>query len=108
MSKYILAYHNGDIKKPASPEEGAKMMGKWKDWVSSLGDAMVNPGTPLGKSKTVSSTGITDGGGPNPLSGYSILEAESIDAASEVAKGSPHVEFGGTIEVAEVMEMKPS
>ena len=52
--------------------------------------------------------GRYDGGGPNPLSGYSILEAESIDAASEVAKGSPHVEFGGTIEVAEVMEMKPS
>ena len=75
MSKFILAYHNGGMKKPESPEEGAKMMGKWKAWVSSLGDAMVNPGTPLGKSKTVSSTAITDGGGPNPLSGYSILEA---------------------------------
>jgi len=108
MSKFILAYHNGDMRKPASPEEGAKMMGKWKDWVSSLGDAMVNPGTPLGKSKTVSPTGITDGGGSNPLSGYSILEAENIDAATEVAKGSPHVEYGGTIEVAEMMEMKPN
>jgi hypothetical protein len=96
------------MKKPESPEEGAKMMGKWKAWVGSLGDAMVNPGTPLGNSKTVSSSAITNGGGPNPLSGYSILEADSIDAAAEVAKGSPHVEFGGTIEVAEVMEMKPS
>lgn len=106
MSNYILAYHNADMKKPETPEEGAKLMGKWKAWVDDLGDAMVNPGTPLGVSKTVSSNGVTDDGGSNPLSGYSILKADSLDAALEVAKGSPHVEFGGTIEVAEIMEMK--
>lgn len=106
MSDYILAYHNGNMKKPETKEAGAEMMEKWKAWVEGLGEAMVNPGTPLGMSKTVSSSGISDDGGSNPLSGYSILKADSMDAALEVAKGSPHVEFGGTIEVAEIMEMK--
>ena len=46
MSNYIIAYHGG--KKPESPEEGAKHMAKWKAWVGGLGDAVVNPGTPLG------------------------------------------------------------
>ncbi len=103
MSEYIFAYHGG--KKPESPEEGAKHMAKWKAWVGGLGDAVVNPGTPLGKSKTVSSNGVSDDGGSNPLSGFSIVEADSMDAALEMAKGCPFLKYG-TIEVAEVMEMK--
>ncbi len=104
MSNYILAYHGG--KKPESPEEGDKHMAKWKAWIDGLGDAVVNPGTPLGMSKTVSSDGVSNDGGSNPLSGYSIVTADSMDAALEIAKGCPFLEMHGTIEVAEVMEMK--
>ena len=103
MSNYVLAYHGG--KMPESPEEGAKGMAKFKAWVGGLGDAVVNPGTPLGKSKTVSSGGVSDGGGSNPLIGFSIVKADSMDAALEMAKACPTLEIGGTIEVAEVMEM---
>ncbi len=102
MSNYIFAYHGG--KKPESPEEGAKLMAKWEAWIGGLGDAVVNPGTPLGISKTVSSSGVSDDGGSNPLSGFSIVKADSMDAAHEMAKGCPHLEHG-TIEVAEVKEM---
>ena len=103
MSNYIIAYHGG--KKPETPEEGAKHMAKWKAWVGGLGDAVVNPGTPLGKSKMVSSGGVSDDGGPNALTGYSIVKADSMDAALEMAKKCPFLDFGGTLEVAEVMEM---
>ncbi len=61
MPDYIIAYHGG--RKPESPEEGAKHMAKWKAWIGGLGDAVVNPATPLGKSKTVSSGGVSDDGG---------------------------------------------
>ena len=104
MSNYIIAYHGGN--KPANPEEGGKHMEKWKAWVGGLGDAVVNPGTPLGKSKTVSSNGVSDDGGSNPLMGFTIVKADDIDAVLEMAKICPHVEFGGTLEVAEMMEMK--
>ncbi len=103
MSNYVLAYHGG--KMPESPEEGAKHMEAWHSWVSGLGDAMVNPGTPMGNSKTVSSDGVIDGGGPNPLLGFSIVQADGMDAALEMANCCPFLENGGTIEVAEVMEM---
>jgi hypothetical protein len=102
MSDYVFAYHGG--KKPETPEEGAKHMAKWKAWVGELGDAMVNPGTPLGKSKTVSASGVSDDGGANPLLGYSVVKAESMDAALEIARGCPYLEMG-TIEVAEIMQM---
>ena len=103
MSNYVFAYHGG--KKPDSPEEGAKQMANFKEWIGDLGDAVVNPGTPLGMSKTVSSDGVSDDGGSNPLSGFSIVTADSIDAALEMAKGCPFLDIEGTIEVAEVMEM---
>ncbi len=45
MPNFVFAYHGG--KKPESAEEGAKLMAKWKTWVGGLGDAVVNPGTPL-------------------------------------------------------------
>ena len=102
MSNYILAYHGG--KKPESPEEGANLMARWNAWIDDLGDAMVNPGTPVGKSKTVSSDGVSDDGGSNPLAGFSIVEADSMEAVLEMAKTCPFVEMG-TIEVAEMMKM---
>ncbi len=69
-----------------------------------LCDAVVNPGTPLGMSKNVSSSCVSDDGGSNPLLGFSIVKADSMDAALEMAKGCPHLEIG-TIEVAEAKEM---
>ena len=102
MPNYIIAYHGGN--QPETPEAGAEQMAKWKAWLGDLGDAVVNPGTPLGMSKTVSSGGVSDDGGSNPLSGFSIVEADSMDAALEMAKACPFLEFG-TIEVAEVKEM---
>jgi len=69
---------------------------------------MVNPGHPVGKSSTVSSSSVTNDGGSNPLSGFSLVEADNIEAAIEMAikmaKGCPHIEHG-SIEIAETVEM---
>lgn len=102
MPKFILAYHGG--KAPESKEEGEKVMAAWGAWFEGLGKAVVDPGNPAGMSKTVSSGGVADNGGANPLSGYSLVNADSIDAAVEMAKGCPILDVG-TVEVAEAIEM---
>ena len=101
MPDYIIAYHGG--RKPENREEGAKHMAKFEAWVSGLGDAVVNPGHPLGESKTVSFSGVSDDGRSNRLVGFSIVKADSMDAALEMAKGYPHLEIG-TVEVVEMLE----
>jgi len=104
MPNFIFAYHGGE--KPDSPEEGAKMMEQWKAWVSGLGDAAVEPGNPVGMSKTVSQDGVADNGGADPLMGYSVIKADNIEAAAGLAKDCPHVSLiQGSIEVAEIKEM---
>lgn len=102
MPKFVFAYHGG--KAPESPEEGAKVMAAWEAWMNGLGEAIVDPGNPVGMSKTVTASGVEENGGSNPLSGYTLVNADSIEAACEMAKGCP-ILVDGTIEVAETMEM---
>lgn len=104
MPKFLLAYHGAPQFK--SPEDGAKHMEQWKAWSSGLGDAVVDPGMPVGESKTVSANGVPDDGGSNPLSGITIVQADTIEAALGMAKACPHVSAGGTIEVAQALDME--
>ena len=103
MPKFIFAYHGG--KAPETPEEGEKVMAQWRAWFDSLGSAVVDPGHPLGMSKTVSSSGVTDDGGANPISGFSLINAADIDKAAEMAKGCPMLSDGGSVEIAEAFDM---
>jgi len=102
MSNFVFVYHATNM--PQNPEDGAKEMEKWNAWVKDLGDAMINPGTPMGNSQMVSSTGVNEAGGPAPIMGFSIIKADNMDAALEIAKSCPFLVFG-TVQVAQEMKM---
>ena len=105
MAKYLLVYHGGGI--PESPEAQAKTMAAWGAWFGQLGSAVVDGGNPTGASVTVGAGGAaTQGGGANPTSGYSLIEASSLDDATEKAKGCPIVLDGGSVEVCETINME--
>ncbi len=104
MPQFIFTYHGG--KKPETPEEGQECMQSWKDWAAGLGKALVNPGTPVGVTTVLNADGVSGAASPHPIMGFSILEAESMDAALELLKDCPHIHLiGGTLEVSEMMEM---
>jgi len=104
MAKFLLVYHGG--KMPESPEEGARMMDAWDKWFGSLGSAVVDGGNPVGASSTKNSDGsVANNGGSNPTSGYSLLEASVMDEALHKAKTCPVLSVGGSIEVAQAIDM---
>lgn len=104
MPKFMLIYHGGG--RPETPEEGERVMAAWGAWMEGIGADMIDLGNPAGMSKTVSSDGVADDGGSNPVSGYTLINAADIDAACDIAKGCPILEGGkGTVEVAEAMDM---
>lgn len=102
MPDYVFAYYGEPTFE--SREAGTEHMTKWRAWMGGLGDAIVNPGCPTGKPKTVSSGGVSDGAGSNRLTGFSVVKADSMDAAIEMAQGCPHLDHG-TVDVAEAMDM---
>ncbi|MDH4249207.1 MAG: YciI family protein [Deltaproteobacteria bacterium] len=103
MPNFMLAYHGGT--QPRSKAEGMAQMGKWKAWVDGLGNAIVNPGTPLPVSRIVTSTGVSDDQDPKGMKGFAIVKAETIDVAIKIAQSDPFLETGGTIRVSPMMEM---
>jgi len=105
MAKFIFGYHGGHGM-PETPEEQEKVMAAWGEWFGSLGAAVLDGGNPFGSARTVATDGaITDGGGSNPLTGYSIVDADSLDAAVTMAKDCPVLANGGNVEVCEAIDM---
>ena len=85
-------------------EEREASMKEWKDWMMKHKAELVDGGAPVGKTKQVTRTGTTDI--KNDIGGYSIVQAESHDAATKIFTDSPHLmRMNGSIEVMEIMEM---
>jgi hypothetical protein len=104
MAKYLFVYHGGS--RPETKEAQAKTMAAWGQWFGSMGKALIDGGNPVGPSSTVRSNGsVVKDGGANPASGYSLVEAASLDAALAIAKGCPLLAAGGSVEVAQAMDM---
>jgi hypothetical protein len=99
MANYLLAYKGGGMAQ--TDEERQALMAAWGNWFGSLGQAIVDAGNPFGPSATVASDGTVSDGVPSGLSGYSVLSADSLAAASEFAGGCPVLAAGGTVEVYE-------
>jgi hypothetical protein len=99
MADYLLLYAGG--KMPESEEEQAAVMKAWDDWFHQLGGALKDGGNPFTpQSKSISAGGdVSDSGGS--ASGYSIITADSLDDATEKAKGCPVLQGGANITVYE-------
>jgi hypothetical protein len=104
MAKYLFIYHGG--RHPESEAEVKQVMDAWGSWLGSMGPAAIDGGNPVGKSSTVNSDGsVTDNGGANPVSGYGLFEAADLNDALKKAKACPILTAGGTVEVAQALDM---
>ena len=100
MSKFVFIYHAPTTPAeatPPSPEQMEAVMGAWNAWAGTVGDGMVDFGTPLAGGVRVT----TDGTSPSTreVAGYSIIEASDLDAALELAKSHPHLNMPGGCEI---------
>lgn len=103
MSQYIIVYLGGN--QPSSPEQGKQHFAKYRSWLSALGNAAVSPANPLKNTSTILSNGDVTTGGKSTMSGFTIVEADSMQSALSLAKACPFLEIGGTLEVSELMQM---
>ena len=101
VANYVLLYHGGSM--PESQEEGAKVMAAWTEWFGTLGGALVDGGNPASTSRTSGPDGSVrdDAAGPT---GYSIIKADSLDAAVTLARGCPVLHGGASVQVVETFE----
>lgn len=103
MADFVLVYSGGSM--PESEAEQAQVMKAWTDWFGTIGKDLKDGGNPFGHAKTVTSDGSIKDGAPGALSGYSIVTASSLDEAAGIAKASPVLQGGGSVQVYEVTPM---
>ena len=110
MNKYIVIFRipvqsMDDWAKNVSPEERKKqseqMMSDWKTWSEKHKDAIVDGGTPLGKTKSVSKEGVKDV--RNDLNYMMTIQAASHDEAAKIIADNPHLNIPSSF--VDVMEV---
>ncbi len=101
MANYLLLYSGGRM--PETEAEQKAVMQAWTEWFAQLGSNLVDGGNPTTpNAKTIASDGtVTDGAGGLMASGYSIIRADSLDAAVALAKGCPVLQGGAQLAVLE-------
>jgi len=83
----------------------AEGMQAWKRWVETNAEAIVDDGTPLGKTKRITTAGIADT--RNNLAAYTVVQAESHEAAARLFENHPHFTIfpGDGVEVMECLPL---
>jgi hypothetical protein len=111
MKKFMVLYMASvadfeKIMKESTPEQQKKGMEEWGKWMKSNQKSMADMGAPLGKTKRVDSSGVSDT--KNGVGGYSIILAESHDDAAKLfGKDHPHLHMipSAWVEIIEIMPM---
>ncbi len=100
MTTYLILYRQNmttaERMAASTPEQAAEALQGMRAWAQRAGDAVVDFGAPLQ---------VVDAGGDagTPVGGYSILQADGIDALRSALEEHPHIAWGGTIEILEAL-----
>ncbi len=111
MKEFMFIFIGADYQQfDLSPEETQVQMGKWFAWIDDLKkQGKYVDGKPLtNASKTISGKDRVVADGPfaeakELVGGYFIINADSLDDALKMAEDYPDFDFGGSVEVREVM-----
>jgi len=103
--KYLLVHYGGTM--PETPSAQARVMKQWTTWFSKVGPAIVDPGNSFSGAVNKLKPDGTTAKGPvgQRASGYSIIEALSLDAATKMAKSCPVIRSGAQIAVYETFNV---
>ena len=93
MASFVFSYRVPHDYKPGSPETVAA----WTDFFGGLGTGLADTGHAV-----VQSAVLGDISAGTRLGGYSIVTADDLDAALQLAKGCPALQMGAGVEVGQL------
>jgi len=99
MPRFLVTYHGSNM--PHDPESMAKARDAFVQWAGKTGPALVDPGAPIGAARTVSSKGTKDGLAEGPFNGWSVIEADDLNAAAKLLADHPFIGRGGALQINE-------
>lgn len=106
MPQYMMIY-KGEATDTSdmSEEQAAEVMAKWGAWMEKVGSALADVGSPYGPGRSIVDDGTISA--PEHLTGYSIIDAASLDEAASLADGHPYLSEGKGNFSIEMYELMP-
>ncbi len=104
MANYLFVFYGGLTPGTSTPAQQKKEMDAWMGWFGKMGKAVVQNGGPTMPGKIVRSSGVR-AIGKYPVTGYSVIKADNLDAAVKMAKDCPSIPVGGSVAIYETMAM---
>ena len=111
MANFLFVYRQDPVRSgQMTPEARQQHTQKWqvwlnegfqKGWLVNVGDGLKNEGCVVNSAKVVTDGPFVES--KEIVGGYSVVQANSLDEAVEIAKGSPCLLIGGTVEVRPLM-----
>jgi hypothetical protein len=99
MAQFVLLFVGRQSQPDATDPQTADYNRQWGEYMAGLAEsgALVS-GAPLeGTGKVVSAEGATDLALEDvDIGGYLLVDVDSLDVATEIAAGAPHIALGGT------------
>jgi hypothetical protein len=94
-----------ELDEPKRKALEASGMKAWMEWGTANAAAIVDQGSPLGKTKRASAQGISDI--KNSMTGYVIIKAESHESAAKLFENHPHFSIfpGDSVEIMECLPL---
>jgi hypothetical protein len=89
MNTYLLVHRH-----PPNYVGSAETSAQWQKWFADLGDAIIDLGNPVLEGRST----VGEGNGL-PLGGYTLIQAQSLQAATKLAQGCPILVEGGAVEI---------
>jgi hypothetical protein len=106
VAKFLFVYRGaGAAVAKMTPEEMQQHLQRWEKWIGEgiQNGWMLDPGDGLKQEgRVVNAKVVTDGPfveSKEIVGGFSIVQADTIDTAAQLAKGCPALRVGGTVEV---------
>ncbi|PYE50458.1 hypothetical protein [Deinococcus yavapaiensis] len=107
MRRYIVLYQApltvAERFAQATPEEAMKGVQLWRRWMDTLGDALLDPGRPIGNAITLTKSGSVER--RSNVVGMSILNASSMEQACQMVSGHHHLDWADECEITVLEEM---
>ena len=102
--KFVFLFHGG-IAPQAEAEQYIQAFRTWAVELTQKGILM--GGLPLARSGKIVSQNTVDSFqfSQESVSGYTEVEVASLDEAIEIAKGCPSIQYGGKVEVRDLMNI---
>jgi hypothetical protein len=86
MKKFVLIYHGYETSTPEAREA-------WRDWLQRRAASLADVGNSFGPGRQITNDRTIELSlRSNPASGYSVVNAEHIDAAEQLLEGCPIVD----------------